>query len=243
MKYFSTLLIAFVLQFNAGYCQQSEPWTSIFNGSSLKGWKTIGSKGKVFVKDGAIECHMTANTPVHTFASTKKKYKNFILEMDFKRDVPFNTGILFRAVHTPDTASVNLYGYQVKIDPSEKRKWTGGIFDDFGKSWTWIYDLSKDTRAQNANRSDEWNHIRIEMIGNHIKVWLNDIPSVNLIHDKYKEAGYIAFKMHSLGNKPEQEVWKAQFKNIRIITKKPEKYSRETDLPVVKESNTKPIKN
>lgn len=216
----------------------NEPWQPIFNGKNLKGWKTIGSKGKVFVNEDAIECHMTTNTPVHTFASTKKKYKDFILEMDFKRDVPFNTGILFRAIEAPDTASVNLYGYHVKIDPSEKRKWTGGIFDDFGKTWAWIYDLSKDTRAQNANRSNDWNHIRIEMIGNRIKVWLNDVPTVNLINDKYKEAGYIAFKMHSLGNKPEQEAWKAQFKNIRIITKTPEKFSRETFLPVVQETNT-----
>jgi hypothetical protein len=217
---------------------KNEPWQPLFDGKSLKGWKTIGSKGKVTINEGAIECHMTANTPVHTFASTKKKYQNFILEMDFKRDVPFNTGILFRANETPDTASVNLYGYQVKIDPSEKRKWTGGIFDDFGKTWAWIYDLSEDVRAQNANLSNEWNHIRIEMIDNHIKVWVNDIPTVNLINDKYKEAGYIAFKMHSLADKPEQEAWKAQFKNIRIITKNPEKYSREIYLPEVKETNT-----
>ncbi|MCU0337125.1 MAG: DUF1080 domain-containing protein, partial [Sediminibacterium sp.] len=223
--------------------KKSEPWQSIFNGKDLKGWKTIGSKGKVIVNEGAIECGMTANTPVHTFATTQKKYRNFILEMDFKRDVPFNTGILFRAIEAPDTASVNLYGYQVKIDPSEKRKWTGGIFDDYGKTWAWIYDLSKDVRAQNANISNEWNHIRIEMIDNHIKVWLNNIATVNLINDKYKEAGYIAFKMHSLADKPEQEAWKAQFKNIRIITKEPEKYSREMYLPLMQQSNINSLRN
>lgn len=243
MKIFITILIASALQFSSVYCQQVEPWNSIFNGYSLKGWKTIGSKGKVLVNDSAIECHMTVNTAVHTFASTKRKYKNFILELDFKRDPAFNSGILFRANHAPDTASVNLYGYQVKIDPSEKRKWTGGIFDDFGKTWAWIYDLRNDTRAQNANRSNEWNHIRIEMIGSHIKVWVNDIPTVNLINDKYQKAGYIAFKMHSLGDKPEQEAWKAQFKNIRIITKNVQKYSRETDLPLVQQTNVEINKN
>lgn len=232
------LMSFFLLQHGrSGYCQKAEPWKSIFNGYSLKGWQVIGSKGKVLVKDSAIECHMTANTPVHTFATTRKRYKDFILEMEFKRDIPFNSGILFRAFRTPDTASVDLYGYQVKIDPSEKRKWTGGIFDDFGKSWAWIYDLSKDIRAQNANRNNDWNHIRIEMISNHIKVWVNGIPTVNLINDKYKEAGYIAFKMHSLGEKPEQETWKAQFRNIRILTKNPLRYSKDIDLPVVLNTN------
>jgi len=218
--------------------KESEPWQSIFNGKDLKGWKTIGSKGKVIVNEGAIECRMTANTPVHTFATTQKKYRNFILEMDFKRDVPFNTGILFRALEAPDTASVNLYGYQVKIDPNEKRKWTGGIFDDFGKTWAWIYDLNKDVRAQNANLSNQWNHIRIEMIDNHIKVWVNNIPTVNLINNKYKEAGYIAFKMHSLADKPEQEAWKSMFRNIKIITQNPEKYQQEILIPLVYNSNT-----
>lgn len=238
MRYIIATFVAVFLQVFTGYSQQNEPWKYIFNGHSLKGWKTVGSNGKVMVNENSIECHMTANTPVHTFACTKKKYKDFIVEMDFRRDVPFNSGILFRAVNAPDTASVNLYGYQVKIDPNEKRRWTGGIFDDFGKTWAWIYDLSKDVRAQNANRNNEWNHIRIEMIGNHIKVWVNDIPTVNLINDKYKEAGYIAFKMHSLGDKPEQEVWRAQFKNIRIISREPEKYTRETDLPLVKSLTT-----
>ena len=158
--------------------------------------------------------------------------------MDFKRDVPFNTGILFRALEAPDTASVNLYGYQVKIDPNEKRKWTGGIFDDFGKTWAWIYDLNKDFRAQNANLSNQWNHIRIEMIDNHIKVWVNNIPTVNLINNKYKEAGYIAFKMHSLADKPEQEAWKSMFRNIKIITQNPEKYQQEILIPLVYNSNT-----
>lgn len=227
-----------VMDFKYQQTSLNEPWQELFNGKDLKGWKTVGSKGKVFVNDGgAIECHMTANTPVHTFATTKKKYKDFILEMDFKKDTEFNSGILFRAVPTPDTASVNLYGYQVKLDPSASRRWTGGIFDDFGKTWSWIYPLKDDHRAMASELLGEWNHIRIEMINNRIKVWINDVPTANITNDKYKEAGHIAFKMHSLADKPDQEKWHAQFKNIRIITKKPEKYSRETNLPLVRETN------
>ncbi len=230
MKNMLLLTLALPCWLMSAQAQSAAPWQSIFNGKDLTGWQIIGSRGKVLVQDSAIEIHMTANTPVHTFATTKKKYKDFILELDCKRDIPFNSGILFRAFHAPDTASVDLYGYHIKIDPSEKRKWTGGLFDDFGKTWAWIYDLSKDERAQNANRSNEWNHFRIEMIGHTIKVWVNDIPTVHLSNHKYRKAGYVAFKMHSLGDKPGQEAWKAQFKNIRIITKNPERYSKATDL-------------
>jgi hypothetical protein len=40
------------------------------------------------------------------------------------------------AVSNPDTKKVRLYGYQVKIDQTARNP-TGGIFNDFGKTWTW----------------------------------------------------------------------------------------------------------
>lgn len=62
---------------------------------------------------------------------------------------------------------------------------------------------------------------------------MNNILTVNVTHDKYKETGWIAFKMHSLDDKPEQEKCKAAFKNIRIAYKNPEKFVQEIDMPVV----------
>ncbi len=75
MKSLIAILLAFALQFSSGYFQRYEPWKIISNGHSLKGWMTIGSKGRVFVQDSAIVCHMTANTLLHTFAiNTTNKY-------------------------------------------------------------------------------------------------------------------------------------------------------------------------
>ena len=75
----------------------------------------------------------------------------------------------------------------------------------------------------------EWNTFRIEAIGNTIKVWVNNIPTVHLINNKY-EKGYIAFKIHSMGNTPEKEKILVHFKNIKILTKNLEKYKKSTDL-------------
>jgi hypothetical protein len=222
-----TLLLLFFLT-NAVWAQNNQPWKLIFDGQTHKNWDTIGSDGIVNIKDSCFVIGMKANTPEHTFLKSKKKYKDFILELDYKKDTEFNSGILFRANPTPDTSSVSLYGYQIKLDPSVTRRWTGGVFDDFGKTWAWIYPLKDDPKAMAAEKLDEWNHVRVEMINNQIKVWINGVPTANITNDKYQKAGYIAFKMHSLGDKPEQEKWKASFKNIRIITKKPEKYAKQT---------------
>jgi len=214
------------------------PWVSLFDGTDLKGWSLKGSTGQAWVQDGQINCRQTTNTTEHTFVCTEARYGDFILEVDVKVDGTFNSGILFRCVDMPkgarpsqpgkiDPASLN--GYQVKIDPTP-RKWTGGIYEDFGGDWKWYYSLEKDARAQEAFKIGEWNTFRIEAIGNSIKVWVNGVPTANMTHDKYGK-GYIAFKIHSLANTPGQERVTGHFKNIRIITEPTAAYLLTMDLP------------
>ena len=92
--------------------------------------------------------------------------------------------------------------------------------------------MKNDERARNAYKKAVWNHIRIEAIGSSIKVWINDIPISNLVNSIHSE-GYIAIKIHKLGNKPENEAWLSRFKNIRVITENPEKYTKAIDIPAV----------
>lgn len=208
-------------------------WRSLLNGKDLTGWKMVGSKGVAVIIDSAITCNQVANTTEHTFVTTKEKFSDFILEMDVRCDSTYNTGILIRSVDKPencDTCQVSLYGYQIKIDPWPERRWTGGIFDDYGKTWHWLYSLEKDDRARFAFKIGKWNHFRVEAIGSSLKVWVNGIPATNMINPKYKE-GYLAIKIHSLGNQPDLEKLYGRFKNIRVITKHPEKYVKAMDIP------------
>jgi len=226
-------LISLALTSMAGDKKDKSDWKTIFNGKDFTNWKIVGSKGHAEVKDSAIYCNMVANTPEHTFFTTTEKYGDFILEMDINTDPGYNTGIILRCVDKPvncDTCKVSLYGYQVKIDPSTTRCWTGGIFDDFGSSWNWLYDLSKDDRARKAYQIGKWNHLRMEAIGTSIKVWVNGVPTTNLVHQKYSK-GYIALKIHSLKNTPEEEAKIGRFKNIRIITKNLNDNLLKMDLP------------
>lgn len=204
--------------------QTTAAWQQLFNGKDLTRFSTIGGAGKISVQDGAIVLNRTANTKEHTFLRTDKAYKDFILELDAKRDPSFNYGILFRAMKAADTASVRLYGYQVKIDHTS-RHWTGAIFDDFGTTWNWISNLENNPIAQNAEKpTGEWNHWRIEAVGTNIKVWLNGVLTTNINNSKYKE-GCVALKIHFLGNNPAMEKPTAWFKNIQIIDKNVEVYT------------------
>lgn len=210
------------------------PWRDLFNGRDLTGWKIVSGRpgARAYVENGEMIGHMVRGTPEHTFFCTEEKFDDFILEVDSFQVAGFNSGILFRCIDTPADASVRLHGYQVKIDPSPTRRWTGGIFDDYGRNWLWFYTLADDERARTGYRFNEWSRIRVEAVGRSLKVWVNGVPTAHLVHDKYKR-GPIAFKIHSFGANGDAALEKnlIRFKNVRIITENPARYGLPMDLP------------
>lgn len=206
------------------------PWKYLFDGKNLDNFTYAGDRARPTVENGELVFHMVANTSKHSYIKTLEKYEDFILETECKIEGDVPTGILFRTLDAPDTAPVGLFGYQVKIDPTP-RKWTGGVFESCKVPVVWLYDLSGDEKAREAFKIGEWNLFRIEAIGPSIKVWVNGLPTVNLINSKYKD-GYIAFQIHSLNDSPDKEKILVHFRNIRIITTNPVQYGRNSDAPL-----------
>ncbi|MDZ7607665.1 MAG: family 16 glycoside hydrolase [Cyclobacteriaceae bacterium] len=66
---------------------------------------------------------------------------------------------------------------------------------DVGGSIRWTSIRLGEKHLENG----EWNHYRIEAIGNSIRTWVNGIPCADLVDDMTKE-GLIAFQVHSIGN-------------------------------------------
>ena len=210
---------------------EDEPWITLFNGTDFSGWKIValGDPAPAVVEGGAMVLRQRINTVEHTFVATEGQYGDFILELDLKDDPGFNSGILLRCVESAADAHVRLNGYQVKID-NTPRAWTGGVFDDFGNTWRWMYDLADNEAGRAAFKLGEWAHFRIECLGPVIKVWVNGVPTCHLRNEKYAK-GYIAFKIHSLGNRPKATENTIRLKNIRIITAHPERFAKPIDLP------------
>ncbi len=216
-----------------GFSQSDDAWQTIFNGQDLDGWSIIDPPVNVVVKDSSMVIHMKAHTSRHAFIRTDKTYKDFIFEMDYRRDLGMDSGIMFRCIEAPPTAFSALFGYMVKLDPKPNRFWSGGMFVDFGNGWSWLQTLEDNEKARAAEKTGgEWNHLRIEAIGDIIKVWLNDIPTVHIKDDRYKE-GYIAMKIHYLNSgSEEKQQLELAYKNPRIITKNIKAYSKLMALPL-----------
>jgi hypothetical protein len=191
---------------------QKEKWTSLFDGKSFKGWKQLNGQAKYTIENGEIVGSTVANTP-NSFMTTEKEYGDFILELDLKVDNSMNSGIQIRSLSKSDYQNGRVHGYQIEIDPSD-RAWSGGIYDEARRGW--LYNLNFNPEGKKAFRRDEWNHYRIEAIGNVIRTWINGIPTAHLIDDMTPK-GFIALQVHSIG-KDAKEGTQIRWKNIKIQT-------------------------
>lgn len=185
-------------------------WISLFNGHDLSGWQVKDGTATVLVDDGAIVSVL--NDPKNfTYLATEKTYRDFILELDFKIIGDLNSGILIRGHSDPNFHNGSLHGYQMEIDQSP-RQWTGGIYEEAGRKW--IYSLEGKTEARKAYKPSQWNHYRVEAIGDHFRIWVNGIPVLNMVDQKTAE-GVIGFQIHKLA--PNAKGGALYIRNLRII--------------------------
>ncbi|ORL44105.1 3-keto-disaccharide hydrolase [Zunongwangia atlantica] len=217
-------ILTFVLLVFFMSCKESskkeKPGEALFNEKDLSGWTQMGGEADYAVEDGVIVGKTVSGTP-NSFLTTNKMYDDFILELDYKVDPSMNSGIQIRSNSLPSYMNGRVHGYQIEIDPSD-RAWSAGIYDEARRGW--LVSLEDNSKAQKAFKQNEWNHYRIEAIGDSIKTWINGVPASFLIDDK-TASGFIALQVHSIGK--DDEPGKAiMWKNIRIQTDSLDQYTQ-----------------
>jgi len=208
-----TLIVACIITFSCD--AQAKGWQNLFDGKTLNGWMRLAGKAEYSVKDGMIVGTTVLNSG-NTFLATQKEYGDFILELDIKIESDKgNSGVQTRSHYDPagHDGKGLVYGRQVEVDPSS-RKWSGGIYDEGRRQW--LYPLTLNTKAQDAFKTTEFNHYKIECIGNEMKTWINGFPVAYLV-DTIDQKGFIALQVHQVNDAGEVNK-KIYFKNIRIKT-------------------------
>jgi hypothetical protein len=202
------------------------PWMELFNGEDLSGWEIVDGQAEPKVVEGVITVEQV-DTANFVYLLHTEILSDFILELDAKLTGELNSGILIRGIRDPLKNKGLTHGFQMEIDQSE-RKWTGGIYEEQGRLW--LTPLDGIPEAMEAYRVSDWNHYRVEAIRDTFKIWVNEVPTTYLIDGKTKE-GLIGFQIHKLS--PEMEKGMLQLKNIRIITDRPQRFSRTISFPLV----------
>ncbi|MFH0991215.1 MAG: DUF1080 domain-containing protein [bacterium] len=232
LAWITCTLLILIQYYNFSIAQEKEQWENLFDGKTLAGWELVNGTAKYTVENGMIVGTTTPGSP-NSFLCTKKSYGNFVLEVDFKADEALNSGIQIRSQSLKEFKNGRVHGYQVEIDPAQKelyaanppnrhtdgaiipggtepRRWTGGIYDEARRGW--LCDLTLNEAARNAFKPGEWNHLRIEALGDGIRTWINGIFAAGIV-DAMTPNGFIGLQVHAVkSEQPLQVCWK----NIKI---------------------------
>ena len=188
-------------------------WHSLNPDRSLAGWSVRGGKASFTVAGQEIVGHSVLGSP-NSFLITDATFGDFILEYDAKVDPRLNSGVMVRAERRSDYRDGVVFGYQVEID-SSARAWSGGIYDEQRREW--LNTLARNAQARAAFKVGEWNHFRVEALGNRIRTFVNGVAAANLIDDMTPR-GFIGLQVHSVDEGPKLAGLEARFRNIRILT-------------------------
>jgi len=179
--------------------------TKLFNGKNLEGWKTegnwmAGDKGVLTLKPRPGEKGWRR---YNHYLYTGKKYKNFILSLEYKHPKDGNSGIHFRIGGKKDPVNTGIE-MQILDSYGKKGKLThhdcGGII----KTTPPLKNMAKP--------AGEWNKVVLECQGSKVRAFLNGelIVETDLSKSEMKDRlmeGYIALQDHG------QPIW---FRNISI---------------------------
>jgi hypothetical protein len=180
------LLIATLLLISVSSLHVNAQWKKLI-GKDLSNWVQLNGTATYKIEKGVIVGTTVLNSP-NSFLCSKENYSDFILEFDTWFDPQMNSGVQFRSESKADYQNGKVHGYQIELDPSE-RAWSGGIYDEGRRGW--LYALDQNPAGQKALKKNDWNHFRIEAIGNSIRTWVNGVPCSDLIDDM-TPTGFIA---------------------------------------------------
>jgi hypothetical protein len=190
----------------------SQP-ASLISGNDLSNWEQRGGSARYQLQDGVI-IGTSVRDAQNTFLCTKAAYDDFILTFEVRQDPGINSGIQIRSESLPNYQNGRVHGYQVELDPSLQRLWTGGIYDEGRRGW--LYPLTRNPKGQAAYVLGAWNQVRIEAIGPYIRTWINGIQCANLV-DRLTAKGFIALQVHGIGSNdtPGKQI---RWRNLQIRT-------------------------
>ena len=183
LKYTLVMLLAITASISS--CAQK---SSIFNGKNLDGWKIYGTE-KWYVEDGELICESGPDKG-YGYLATEKFYKDFELELEFFLLANGNSGVFFRST----IEGTRISGWQAEVEPTGVE--SGGIYESYERGWLIRPDKSK----RNVQKKDEWNKMKIRVIGNKVTTWINGTEMITLEDDLINRAnGSIALQIHDGG--------------------------------------------
>jgi hypothetical protein len=184
----------------------SYEFTYLFDGQTIDGWRMAGPGKFVLVE---YDKSLRSEGGMGLLWYTKKKYKDFILKVDWKVSHRNDNSGIFVRFSNPDNdpmIAVNT-GYEIQIDDMAMPD--GNPLHKTGA----IYNLAAPLSAAVTKPVGQWNTFEIEAIGQKYSVILNGKKVIPEFTGNRNTEGYIGIQNHDANSH-------VSFKNIRIKEKK-----------------------
>ena len=182
-------------------------WVELYNGRELSGWQTSGNW--LPQKDGTLLIQPRPGEKgwqrYGAYLWSKKKYKDFVLHVEYKYPPGGNSGVFFRV---GDLGNPVQTGIEAQVLDSTKKKGKVGPHDHGGIIRT--VGASKNM----SKNPGEWNKMIVTCRSHHLQVELNGEKIVDIQLDKtpMKDRpleGYIGLQDHG-------EPHNLYFRNIKL---------------------------
>jgi hypothetical protein len=184
----TTVGFAFALAaFPALSTAQAGGFTTLFDGSSLDGWRVLGNANWE-LGEGAV----SANSG-NGFLVSEESYGDFELSLEFWVDTPANSGIFIRCSDPQSVNDRNSYEVNIYDTRADQTYRTGGIVHLAAPSAV-------------INSGGQWNIYQITARGSRLVVSLNGTQTVDTTDDQFT-SGPIALQ-YGAGI--------VRFRNVRI---------------------------
>jgi hypothetical protein len=184
-----TVLTGFVALQPTVNAQTGGGWTTLFDGSSLKGWNIVGDANWEIV-DGAVQANKGTG-----FLVTPVPYGDFQITLEFWVTDDANSGVFIRCEDPKTITATNAYEVNIYDKRPDQTYRTGGIVD-----------VAKP--ASVVMTGGKWNSFDITARGTKMIVTLNGMKMVD-VDDKKHARGPIALQ-YGAGT--------VKFRNVRVRT-------------------------
>lgn len=157
-------------------------YMSIFDGTTLNGWNMAGKGIFLITNENTLQSEGQG-----VFWYTKKKFENFVLELDWKVSNPEdNSGVFVRFSDPGNDPKIAVKsGYEIQIDD--------GAGNPLHKTGA-IYDFSAPAKFV-SNHPGEWNNMKIEVVNQSYTVFINGERVIDFVGDR-QFSGYIGLQSH-----------------------------------------------
>ena len=203
-----SLLHALCLMLAVAAPGDEEGFTPLFDGKTLDGWE--GDERTFRVEDGTIVAgSLEERIPRNEFLCTTREYGDFELRLEAKLTGPGdNAGVQFRSKRIPDHHEVS--GYQCDIGKTPERLIWGSLYDESRRK---KFLAQGDAEPlEGAVESENWNRIVIRAEGDRVRIWVNDLQTVDYAETdpEIPRTGVIGLQIH--GGLPAE----ARYRNLRV---------------------------